>query len=57
MIMLILAVLGCLTAFIIIGFVFLAVVWVWALIDVFLINGMIRDNHREIERSILDRRL
>lgn len=47
-----LAVLGYLTVWLIIGFFFLAIVWVWVLIDVFLIGGMIREDHARIERNV-----
>lgn len=47
-----LAILGYATSFILIGFLFLAVVWIWVLVDVFLISGMIRADHARIEQNV-----
>lgn len=42
---LILNIVGWATAVLLIGFVFLAVVWVWVIIDAFLIPGMVREEN------------
>lgn len=47
-----LAVVGYATAVILVGFIFLFIVWAWMLIDVFLIGGMIREDHQRIEQNI-----
>lgn len=44
--------LGLLTAPILIGWPLLALVWVWAVIDLFLIPGMIRDDKDDIRRRL-----
>lgn len=44
--------LGLLTAPILIGWPLLAFVWVWAVIDLFLIPGMIRDDKDDIRRRL-----
>ena len=49
---LVLTVIGYLTILIFVGFVFLAIVWVWVLIDVFLIGGMVREDHYRIEQEV-----
>lgn len=49
---LVLTVIGYLTAIILIGFVFLGIVWVWVIVDVFLIGGMIREDHYRIEQEV-----
>lgn len=49
---LVLTILGYATMIILVGFIFLAVVGVWVLIDVFLIGGMIREDHYRIEQSV-----
>lgn len=41
-VMLVLTVLGWITAVLLVGFVLLAVVWVWVIADAFLIPGLVR---------------
>lgn len=43
---LVLSLVGWATALLLIGFVFLAVVWVWVIVDAFLIPGMTREANR-----------
>lgn len=40
---LVLTVIGWATAILLVGFVFLAVVWVWVIIDAFLMPGLVRE--------------
>ena len=51
-IMLILSGIGALTAPILIGWIPLAFVWVWAVIDLFLIPGMVRADREDIRRRL-----
>lgn len=52
-IMLALSGIGALTAPILIGWIPLAFVWVWAVIDLFLIPGMIRDDQAVIRQRLM----
>lgn len=51
-VMLVLSGIGMLTAPILIGWIPLAFVWVWAVIDLFLIPGMIQEDKDEIRRRL-----
>jgi len=48
-----LAVAGYLTVWFFLGFLFLIPLWIWVIVDVFLINSMIRENHNQLERNVL----
>lgn len=49
---LVLSLIGYLTLIIFIGFIFLAIVGIWVFVDVFLIGGMIREDHYRIEQNV-----
>lgn len=51
--MLVLEILGWLTAIILIGFVFLAIVGVWWIVDAFLLHGVINEKNQQIEKEIV----
>ncbi|WP_377758742.1 TM2 domain-containing protein [Paracoccus angustae] len=53
LIMLVLSGIGMLTAPILIGWIPLAFVWVWAFIDLFLIPGMIRNDQAVIRQRLM----
>ncbi len=53
LVMLVLSGLGMLTAPILIGWIPLAFVWVWAVIDLFLIPGMIRNDQAVIRQRLM----
>lgn len=46
--MLILSVVGWLTTFLIIGFLFLAVVGIWVLVDLFLVGKMVKEENEKL---------
>ena len=50
--MLILTIFGILTTALLVGFVFLAVVGLWALVDLFLIPGMIREDKDVLRQQL-----
>lgn len=52
LVMLAMSGLGWLTAPILIGWPLLGLVWIWAVVDLFLIPGMIRDDKDEIRRQL-----
>ncbi len=52
LVMLAMSGLGWLTAPILIGWPVLGLVWIWAVVDLFLIHGMIRDDKDEIRRQL-----
>lgn len=52
LVMLAMSGLGWLTAPILIGWPLLGLVWIWAVIDLFLIPGMIQDDKDDIRRSL-----
>lgn len=52
-VMLVLSGLGLLTAPILIGWIPLAFVWVWAVLDLFLIPGMIRNDQAVIRQRLM----
>ncbi|WP_066195242.1 MULTISPECIES: TM2 domain-containing protein [Gracilibacillus] len=49
---LVLTVLGWITAFILIGFLLIGVVGLWVIIDLFLVPGIIREDHERIEQEV-----
>lgn len=52
--MLALTVIGWLTTILLIGFVFLGVVWIWWVVDAFLLSKMISQKNEEIEAEIIN---
>lgn len=52
--MLVLTALGYITTFILIGFVFLAIVWIWWVVDAFLLNGWIEENRSLTRQEAID---
>ncbi|MFC3169775.1 MULTISPECIES: TM2 domain-containing protein [Paracoccus] len=51
--MLAMTVVGGLTAWLLVGWIPLAIVWVWAVIDLFLIPGMVRDDQAVIRQRLM----
>lgn len=51
---LILSIVGWVTAIIIIGFIPLAIVGIWLIIDLFLVPGIIRSENDKIEKEIIN---
>lgn len=50
---LVLTIAGWATVIILIGFLPLAVVWVWVIVDLFLIPGIIKNDNQKIEQEII----
>lgn len=51
---LILTILGWLTAVLLVGFIFLAIVGVWLLVDLFLIPGMVESQNSRLEQEVIN---
>lgn len=58
--LLLLSVFGWATTWLLIGFIPLAIVWVWTFVDLFLISGMIKEENdkakREVQQELINRR-
>ena len=50
---LVLTIIGWLTAIILIGFALLAVVWVWVIVDLFLVPGIIEAENDKLEKDVI----
>ena len=50
---LVLSIIGWLTVWFIIGFIPLAIVWIWVFVDLFLVPGMVERENEAIERQII----
>lgn len=50
---LVLTVVGWMTAILVVGFFFLAIVWVWMIVDLFLVPAIISEENDKLEKKVI----